>query len=214
MYHIKINKERLKNHIQYDWWKYIVAILATVLLWNLATTVLKPRIPDNKKIHIFFVGEFVDEEKSEYLSNSILEDFPELLKVDIDFIPLGGPGGLEYAGQQKLMVMLGSQTGDMFIMDKEDFNQIAQQGAFFPLDSFVNENKGLLDIKDLESYRLSVQDGDGEAHYYGIPMDYLVLPFITEYNTSDKAMGITAYSKNLSTALDVLEWMMKDTAIK
>ncbi|MGI5852351.1 MAG: hypothetical protein ACOX77_09650, partial [Caldicoprobacterales bacterium] len=88
MYRVKLNKERIRNHIQYDWWKYIVCIIATIAVWNIIATVTKPQTPPDKKIEIFLVGDYVLEESATNISENILEDFPDLWEVNINNIAL------------------------------------------------------------------------------------------------------------------------------
>ncbi len=212
MYHVEINQERFRNHIQYDWWKYIAGILATVFLWSLMTAITRPRTPDDKKLDIFLVGDYVLDEPIETISNNILQDFPNLLEVNIDSIPIGGDSGMDYAGRQKLMVMMGSQTGDIYVFDKVEFEKFAIQGAFLPLDDFIEQNKDLIDLDNLEKHKREIREGEeeSEAHYYGVPMDAVKIFDNTGYNSADKVLGITAFSRNQSSAFDVLKWILNN----
>lgn len=210
MYQVELNRERLKNHMQYDWWKYLVAILITVFLWSMITTMTRPRTPDDKKIEVFLVGEYVLDEYAEPISDDILRDFPNLMEVNINGIPLGGDPQMEYVGRQKLMVMLGSQTGDIYAFDKEEFKQIEKQGAFLPLDDFIEENKDLVGEEFTEKHKPTIVEDETEAHYYGIPIDDLELFQNTGFDVKDKVIGIMAYSKNQPNAFQVLEWILND----
>ena len=136
---VRLNKERLRNHIQYDWWKYVVCIIVTIAVWNLITTVTRPQTPPDKKIEIFLVGNYVLEESAMAISDRIIEDFPNLWEVNINNIALDKEDPqLDYMSRQKLMVMLASQTGDIYAFDKEEFAKIVEQGAFIPLDEFIS----------------------------------------------------------------------------
>jgi len=218
MYRVQISRERVRNHIQYDWWKYLAAILITIFLWNIITTITKPKTPDDKKIEIFLVGEYVLPELMESLSNDIKEDFPHLLEVNVNNIPLGGEDmQMDYVGRQKLMVMLGSQTGDLYAFSKEEFEKIVEQGGFLPLDDFINENKDLIDQDKLEKYKVTYVKNETEVveeHYYGIPISDLKLFNNTGYDVSDKIIGIMAYSRNQENAFEVLKWILNEGELK
>ena len=136
MYRVTVNKERLQNHLSYDWWKYVVAILVTVMLWSLITAMTRPQTPPEKKVDIFLIGDYALDEHIQLVSQRMLDEFPELLEINIMNIPLGEgiDPQLEMASRQKLMVMLASQSGDIFVFNKEDYEQFAKQGAFIPLE--------------------------------------------------------------------------------
>ncbi|MFY9593061.1 MAG: hypothetical protein WBI88_05830 [Caldicoprobacterales bacterium] len=213
MYQVQLSKERVRNHIQYDWWKYLAGILVTIFLWNIVTTITRPRTPADKKIEIFLVGDYVLDEFMETLTNDIMEDFPNLLEVNLSHIPLGEDIEMDYVGRQKLMVMLGSQTGDLYAFSKEEFERIAEQGAFIPLDDFINENMDLIDHDKLEMHKATYFDGENEIieeYYYGIPMEGLKLFEDSGYDVSDKIIGVMAFSKNQDNAFKVLKWILND----
>jgi len=216
MYKVQVNKDRCRNHIQYDWWKYLVGGLVTVFLWIMITEFNKPRMPPDKKIELFLVGDYILDDSIDSISDDILEDFPHLLDVHVQNIPLGVDMETDYLGRQKLMVMLGSQTGDLYVFDRDEFKQIAEQGVFVPLDDFITENKDLIGDRDLEMHRATIFEEDAEVtveHYFGIPMGDIELFDNTGFDVSDKLIGIMSYSKNQTTAFDVLKWILNDGSI-
>ncbi len=211
MYRVRLNKERLRNHIQYDWWKYVVCIIVTIAVWNLITTVTRPQTPPDKKIEIFLVGNYVLEESAMAISDRIIEDFPNLWEVNINNIARDKEDPqLDYMSRQKLMVMLASQTGDIYAFDKEEFAKIVEQGAFIPLDEFIEDNRSLIGDDRLEKAERIDTEFDSEPHYYGIPMDGLELFKNTGYDVSDKVIGMTIFSENPSMAVEVLKWILND----
>ena len=211
MYRVKLNKERLRNHIQYDWWKYIVCIIATIAVWNIIATVTKPQTPPDKKIEIFLVGDYVLEESATNISENILEDFPDLWEVNINNIALDmDDPQMDYMSRQKLMVMLASQTGDLYAFEKEEFTKIVEQGVFIPLDEFIEDNRVLIGNDRLEKAEKIATEFDNEPRYYGIPMDGLELFKETGYDVSDKVIGMTIFSDNSSMAVEVLKWILNN----
>lgn len=206
MYRIQINKATLRNHIHYDWWKYVTGILATMFIWSMVTTMTRPQTPPEKKLDIYMVGDYMLLDTAEPIENKILEDFPELLEVNIFNISLQGE--MEYMGRQQLMVMLGSQSGDIFVFDEQEFKMIAEQGAFVPLDEYVEELKGFVSEEKLEKYKFKDLEEE-EYHYYGVPMEGITLFKETGYDVSDKVMGVMAYSKNQEKAIEAVKWFLE-----
>ena len=75
MYRVTVNKERLQNHLSYDWWKYVVAILVTVMLWSLITAMTRPQTPPEKKVDIFLIGDYALDEHIQLVSQRMLDEF-------------------------------------------------------------------------------------------------------------------------------------------
>lgn len=61
----------LKSHMQYNWWKYLLVILAAVILWcTVFHALAQPE--DNEKLNVLFVGEGLDAEKMEQTITTML----------------------------------------------------------------------------------------------------------------------------------------------
>lgn len=61
----------LKSHMQYNWWKYLLVILAAVILWcTVFRALAQPE--DNEKLNVLFVGEGLDTEKMEQTITGML----------------------------------------------------------------------------------------------------------------------------------------------
>ena len=95
------------------------------------TTISRPKTPADKKLEIFLVGDYVLSEFTENLANDILKDFPHLMEVNVINIPLGEDMEMDYMGRQKLMVMFGSQTGDIYIFSKDEFEKFVESGCIY-----------------------------------------------------------------------------------
>jgi hypothetical protein len=104
VYQVQVNKNTLQNHIHYDWWKYLVGVIATIFIWSMVTTMTRPQTPPEKKVDIFLVGDYVIDESLISISDEILKDFPDLLEINFNTIPLTGE--MEYVGRQKLQIQL------------------------------------------------------------------------------------------------------------
>jgi maltose-binding protein MalE len=212
MYQVVVNRETLQNHLHYDWWKYVVGIVVTVMLWNLVSTMTRPQTPPDKKVDIFLVGDYLLEENAEPISQRMLEDFPELLEINFMNIPLGGDPELEIMGRQKLMVVIGAQEGDIFVFSKQEYETFAKQGAFMPLDEYIDDEiTKYIPAEELEKYKLSVEyeyAQDKQPHIYGIPLKGVTIFNDTGYNVEDKVLSIMAYSKNKEKAIEVMKWIV------
>jgi len=207
MYQVQINKATFRNHIYYDWWKYLVGILATIFIWSIVTTMTRPQTPADKKLDIYMVGDYMLQDATESISNKMLEDFPELLEAN--FFNIALEGEMEYVGRTQLMVMVGSQTGDIYAFSKEEFKTMAEQGAFMPLDEYIEEFQEVVPKEKLEEYKFRALEEE-QSHYYGVPMEGITLFENSGYDVSDKVMGVMAYSKNTEKAIEALKWFLKN----
>jgi ABC-type glycerol-3-phosphate transport system substrate-binding protein len=213
MYQVEVNKGTLQNHLHYDWWKYLAGILATVFVWSLVTAMTRPQTPAEKKVDIFLVGDYAMEEQLGPISQQILDDFPELLEINFMNIPLGIDPQMDMASRQKLMVMVASQSGDIFILNNEEYEQFAKMGAFISLDDLIDEEiQQYISLEQLEECKKSIEsedeNEDTEPHIYGIPLKDVTLFKDTGYNTEDKILGVMAYSKNMEKAIEVMKWII------
>lgn len=210
MYQVQINKNVLRNHFQYDAWKYLLGAVLTIFFWSMVTTIAAPRTPDELKVDIYMVGNFMFDEAAQAVADTILADFPELKEINFFNIMLGRDPHTEHAGQQKLMVMLASQTGDIYIFDKERFEIYARQGAFHPLNDYIDDFRHLFTEAELEEFTFTVDDANGEPMLYGLPMDSITIMDETGLIASEAAIGVMSYSKNQERALEVLQWLFQN----
>lgn len=72
----------MKRHIQYSWWKYAAAILASVILW--CSVFHGMTVPEgNQKLHILYVGEGLD---CTGFKNSVAQVLPTVSEQEIQEI--------------------------------------------------------------------------------------------------------------------------------
>lgn len=163
-----------------------------------------PRTPADKKVDIYIVGGFMFDETAVELEQRILDDFPELMEVNIISIMLGGEW--DHVGRQRYATMLYSNSGDIFILDTEEFEALAKEGALLPLDN----------QESIKSYMTQEQIVDGTTttyeddrqKLYGVPLFDSKL-FYDMYDISDSVMGVMVYSGNIPYALEVAEWILE-----
>jgi len=205
MYRVRIDKGVLKNHFHYDKWKYVLGIVLTIFSWSMLATVTKPQTPPEKKVDIYLIGGYMVEDAAAEYGNTVLMDFPDLLEVNI--YNIGVEGEMEYAGRQKLMVMLGSQSGDIYSFPKDEFESMAKTGAFLPLDDYTDLLKHFTK-EQLEEYTYTTEY-DQTPRIYGVPVSDVESIGNTFFKTENSVMGVMAYSKNSEKAVEVLEWIEK-----
>jgi len=178
----------------------------------MVTTITRPQTPPEKKIDIFLAGGFAFDEALSALSARMLEDFPELLEINFTNIVLEGDPQLEFAGRQKLMVMLGSQSGDIFVFSRDEFEMLARQGAFLPLDGLIDDKiEELIPHEEMEAQKIAVEDEDGQPgdpRIYGLPLKDTAIFDDAFLDVENKVIAVMAYSRNIDNAIEVVRWMV------
>jgi hypothetical protein len=205
MYRAKINKDQIRNHLHYDKWKYILGIVLVIFSWSMLTTITTPRTPADKKVDIYLVGGYSLYEEADKYAEKILADFPELWEVNIYNINIEGE--MEYTGRQQLMVMIGSQTGDIFSFTKGEFEVMVEMEAFLPLDDYP-ELLSHFTEEELEEGTFTTAN-DPTPRIYGLPISDVEPIGGKFFNTEDTLMGVMSYSQNTEKAVEVLEWIIE-----
>lgn len=209
-----ITRTIIKNHFAYDWWKYLVGIVCVLISWNIAYTIAT-RVPPEKMMEVYLVNDYIEEpDKLDELSERALTYFPELEEISFYDIPLmteanempQDQGGL--ALQQKLMVTIGAQQGDIFIFSQKSFDVFAKQGLFIDLEPYIKD--GTIQVDPSLEYKAKVENDDGtsETMLCGISVDGNKVLESIGYNTKGKVLGIPAYSKKIPLAVRMVNLIL------
>jgi len=149
---MKIDREKILDHFYYEWWKYLIAIFAIFFIWSITSNYLYQRSIAGKKLEIYLVGPYLSDQSVDSIKSRMLKDFPELKEIVLSDIPMQGPQ--DVASWQKVMTYIGAQTGDIYVFDKDIFEQFASRGAFLPLDDYVKS--GQLNIPGVDASKGAV----------------------------------------------------------
>lgn len=204
-YTIRRGRQVWRNHIRYDWWRYVIFIAVAALGWSMVSTALS-KTPPEKKVDVFLLTDYADVAGLEALAEEMLSDFPELL--EINFINIPTANTEDYTTQQRLVVNIAAQQGDIFIGSAEEMTALAQQGLFDPLESNWPDNilSSYVPQDQLGVY-LEFTESESTPHYYGAPIDQIALLEEYLYAPEHKVMGVPYYSLNKEMALRVMAWL-------
>ena len=170
-----ITQEKLKHHWTYNGWKYLVALVATVLGWSLIYSVTAYRPPEEKRIDVYVLSDTTDAEtvdafllplwraaapEMELVSSAVIASYGDLTDV-------------------QLTAYLMTGEADIYFLTEQYFKNWAAGGAFLPLEELAAAGK--LDVQGLDlqaGYVTRVTEYDRqdrpvstESHLYGIPLD-------------------------------------------
>ena len=204
----KITKERFKNHLHYGKWYYIIAILAVVLLVNLAYTVTEPRFPKENTISIImYVGNGNEDMELKWEKEMLALLGDDQREVDLILtIPT------DISTQSVVIARIAANEDDIIAIDKQTMNTLALQDAFMPLDEMTDMHNiydMYPDIDWTQYEMISEKQEDKQKHIYYIPIHMVDKFSQLEINTDVICIGILANGVNKESALSCLEYMVK-----
>ncbi len=163
-----VNNETLRQHLTYSWWKYVIFAVVAIFGVDLLYTTTAYRSPPEKKVDTYIYG-YADEAAFQSWVDTVhaerMSDMEEMQVLLLTSDPTYGP--------MQLTTYIAASEGDIYILPRDNYVNLASQGAFIPLE----EDQELLDL--FSNAGISLQSGwrretdTGENHLYGIPVSKL-----------------------------------------
>lgn len=202
-----LNKETVRQHLTYSWWKYLLVVVLGIFVMDLLFTVTAYHAPDNKKIEFYVYG-YADTDNLEAYMNSVrdskMTDMEEMTAVQLYADDTYGP--------MQLTTYLAAGEGDLYLLPKEEFVNYAANGYFIPLE----EDPELIAILEDAEMDLTSgwrkEDESGETHLFGIP--YQQLTRLNRYVYADDGfLCIFVNNGNTDNVLKFLRILSEDMLI-
>ena len=193
-------KQRLRTHMTYNTWKYIVVIIASVFGWNLLYTTTAYRSPEHLRIDAYIQSASATNEGVDAFFKPLWEELVPDMETVTNVLLTSSTSEDAYANMQ-LSVYIMAGEGDIYILTTDDFKNYASQGAFINLAPYI-EN-GMLNVDGIDvsaGYVATVDENNvptGETLLYGIPA-YTLNNFKTGMNiyNNNLVIAITGFSNN------------------
>ena len=200
----KLTKERVRNHLTYDLWKYLLLGVGTIFFWSLIYDQTAYRSPQEKRIDVMIVSNTVTDELMQAFFEPIWkETVPDMELVEGVTLLSGSSGGnmeQDYYSAINLSVKIAAAEGDIYLLPKAEFKSYASGGAFVPLEELVEQGLLNIDGLDVSAGWMTVMDeetGIAESHLYGIPTDQLYgLMDGLQYDNRGAVMTIAVNNQN------------------
>lgn len=177
----------MKNHLQYNWWKYLLLALIPVILWCSIFSSLKAPDPD-QRVHILYIGSHLD---TQALEKQLAAALPQRTRQQLKAITLtqADTADLSYATLEVRCF-----DYDILIFEESHMPQNVGQAVFVRLteellQQFPNADLYREDVADAGiltyGFRLSpAARTPFTAHYTGQETCYLfVSPQSVNFNT-------------------------------
>lgn len=204
---LKLNKKRISNHWQYSKWYYIAAIIAAVIIVNLAYTMSEPSYPKESTVSILMFAGVGDEDIVEVWENDMLA----LLGDDQRQVSISTSVVVEGSTESVIIARMTAGDDDILIMDTETMMLYAQGGAFKPIDELIDVEGAFAKYSqiDWDSYFMTSEElGNDEEHIYFLPL-YMAEGFDEiGFSGQDLAIAVLAKSVNAENAAICLEYIM------
>ena len=163
-----VTAARLKQHITYNWWKYLLAVAVSIGLVDLLYSVTAYTPPRDKTVGFYVYGYMDEQGMKDYMDNIRETEMPEMEELNARLLLMD-----DTYGPMQLTTYLAVGEGDLYLLPREEFITYAYNGTLVPL-----ENDGEL-MALFNSAGANLQNGwrrdteTGETHLYGIPQDKL-----------------------------------------
>ena len=206
-----INRKKIRTHITYNFWKYIMVIAAAVFGWDLLYSMTAYKSPEDKRIDLYIQSPLVTEQRVEAFFQPIWEErVPDMEVVDAVMLTSSTQ---DYYGSMQLTVYIMAQEGDIYMLSSSDFKSFASQGVFLDLQPAIDEGKLHTEGLDLSAGYVALIDDNGlptgERQLFGIPAASLGgLAEGLGLDTRDMVLSVTAFSGNEENVIRFLDGLI------
>ncbi len=206
-----INRKKIRTHITYNFWKYILVIAAAVFGWDLLYSMTAYKSPEDKRIDLYIQSPLVTEQRAEAFFQPIWEErVPDMEVVDAVMLTSSTQ---DYYGSMQLTVYIMAQEGDIYMLSSSDFKSFASQGVFLDLQPAIDEGKLHTEGLDLSAGYVALIDDNGlptgERQLFGIPAASLGgLAEGLGLDNRDMVLSVTAFSGNEENVIRFLDGLI------
>ena len=201
-----INKENLRQHLHYGWWKYAIVIAAVIFGWNLIYTMTAYRPPAEKRVDFYvYAGGGKQEEMTAYLENIRQTEMSDMEAMESVMLTNDPTYGI-----MQLTTYIAAGEGDVYLLPAENFQSYASSGGLLPLEDVADV------MTHVETHGVNIDKGwrteseTRERHLYGIPAT--TLTGLHEYYipTEDMYLCVTLNNGNDANSLKLLGILVRD----
>ena len=206
-----ITRKKIRTHITYNFWKYILVIAAAIFGWDLLYSMTAYKSPEDKRIDLYIQSPLVTEQRAEAFFQPIWEErVPDMEVVDAIMLTSSTQ---DYYGSMQLTVYIMAQEGDIYMLSSSDFKSFASQGVFLDLQPAIDAGKLHVGDMDLSAGYVALIDDNGlptgERQLFGIPAASLGgLAEGLGLDTRDLVISVTAFNGNEDNVIAFLDGLI------
>ena len=171
----RLTAAKLRNHIAYDLWKYVLLVVGVWFGVDLLFAQTAYRSPQDKRVDVCIMSATVtDDLMASFFQPLWQEAVPDMELVEGTILtPMSEE---DMYADMVIITRLAAADGDIYMLPADRFKSLATQGWFLPLDELVESGTINAEGLTLDSCRLTVVDSEtqtAQTHLYGIPTDTL-----------------------------------------
>lgn len=209
----RIDRETLRNHLQYNLWKYALAVIASIFLWDFIYAYTAYRPPQGKRIDIYIQSATTTQEAADAWFEEIRQKAVPDMELVSSVLLMGTTQTDVYAAQQ-LTTYIMAREGDLYFLTGADFKRFASQGVFVDLEPFINDGSLRADGLDLRSGYVAMQEYDSQKEemvqvssqrLFGIPASELYGFMGLGIDNRDLYLCMTIFNQNDDNVLKFLD---------
>lgn len=207
----RITKAKLKNHLHYGKWVYILIAVVAWFAVDMVYTMTEYRPDRYHRVDVQLVGnstlqDAALEQVAQAAVAAVAPRDPKLEQVNLYNIAYSGDASTDIYGAQKYTVILAEGSSSIFFVNRGLLENIVSQGGALPLDPYVES--GTLPKNLAVTLPETDEDGKptGETHVYAIDASGLgaMLSDDIGFDVRDKYALIFGACVNPDTAAAVL----------
>lgn len=198
-----ITSQKVRNHFQYSFWKYLLLIIIALFGWNLLYTTTRYQSPENLKVEFYAEGNTAYSDALQTLADQIhTEILPDMEEVTATVTTFD-----EMYGDMQLTVWVSAGQGDVYLLSRDRFQTMAENEAALDLQPYVDS--GALQTEGLDLTGGYVRDTEtGVTTLVGIPADSMT--GLNDYGlvTQDAVFWILAQNGNDDNSVAFLNYLL------
>lgn len=173
-----VNKGTLKNHWDYNKWKYFLLVILALVASKLIYDVTEYKAPDDARINVIVQSDTTSEGMLHLFLDPVWQSaVPQEEELNLRTIMKAD----ETTALQQIFTMVIAEEGDIYLLSNKVFRQYAAKGIFVPLETLIGDGRLNISGINFESgYEEVVLEMDynnnpikTERHLYGIPVGNL-----------------------------------------
>ena len=200
---LPITKERIRNHLHYAWWQYVLLAVVAIVGWNMLYTTTRYRTPDSLKVELYCEAAVDDTDQKRI--NALLEEVRQQIMPDMEEVSYTSVGYDPTYGDMQLMVWMAAGEGDVYLLSNAKFLSTAE--SMLDLSPYVAD--GSLDVQgiDLSACCITLEE-TGQTILAGIPADSLT--GLHEYGLECEGytLSVMAANGNDENSIKLVNWML------
>jgi len=206
-------RSRLDHIWHYYKWHAVGAVVLIIVCVSIVGTILEKRAERIAEanlppaaLEVLFFGEFFSE--AETIDTApVLRHFPEWprMVIKVSYVPEEAKSEFDLAMQQRSVITLMTEKPDLYIVDRPNFDRLAAQGAFLPLDEWF----GTLAAGQAVPAQ-SEQDESPRAYGVLITASSLMEELGIQDGSTEKIAALRFDAERPENAKRFMEWLLEE----